>query len=119
LGKRKVTGRIEETPTQSTTFKASWQPKQWQTSPLVLYYDVFFFYNFFFFFFSEELTWIFFKWMLYWLSIQIICRHTHTENDGAAEEDDSNNVDEYTDDNDPGYVVLDVTDEEFHRLHKV
>ena len=40
---------------------------------------------------------------------------------GDPEEDgeDDADVDEYTDDNDPGYVVLDVTDEEFHRLHKV
>ena len=36
--------------------------------------------------------------------------------EGTEEDED---IDEYTDDNDPGYVVLDVTDEEFHRLHKV
>ena len=28
-------------------------------------------------------------------------------------------VDEYTDDHDPGYVVLEVTEDEFQRLHKV
>mmetsp|Transcript_4904 Transcript_4904/g.6348 ORF Transcript_4904/g.6348 Transcript_4904/m.6348 type:complete len:561 (+) Transcript_4904:73-1755(+) len=35
-----------------------------------------------------------------------------------GQEEEPSTVDEYTDDNDPGYVVLDVTDEEFHRLHK-
>ena len=40
-------------------------------------------------------------------------------NDLEEQEEDVSDVDEYTDDNDPGYVVLDVTDEEFHRLHKV
>jgi len=38
---------------------------------------------------------------------------------GDGNEGGASDVDEYTDDNDPGYVVLDVTDEEFHRLHKV